>query len=124
MLGNFSLLTHPCDMSSFLKKRRRKFSIRLQASTMGWDETNTTFATMTLILQQGCVCVFSVPCAFWNLTIFTSFEFIATYITLIGFVSLSVVLFVIHEWGNVPFSASGVTSRFPFCLLFLEMITS
>ena len=46
-------------------------------------------------IVAGCIGFVSVPCAFWILTVFTSFE-LYMYITLIGLVSLSLVLFVMH----------------------------
>ena len=58
-------------------KQSKGGPIRLQARTGGWNEANTTLLLQRrLILWQGGVDVVSVPCAFWILTIFTSFEFI------------------------------------------------
>ena len=86
MLGNFSLLTHPCDISSlFLKGEGSSRSESKQAQGAGMK-----------LIQHCYNDLASVPFAPWTLTIFINLEFIAVYITLIGLASLSLVLFLMH----------------------------
>ena len=103
LVAAFVSIYSPMWYEFFVFKRTGKFSIRPQASTGGWNEANTA------LLQRRWYCSGVVMVLFQflvlsGLTMFTSFEVIAVYITLTDLVSLSLVSFVSLR-ANAPFSA-------------------